>query len=95
MARHQKEGGGFADSPELVIPHDTVNELVVLAAVLADFEGKGGQLLRLYAPDTFLAEENRAAWSALQELQRRKLAYDPATLARFAGPKCDVAYLSK
>jgi len=75
------------------VVHDVVNEQAVLAAVLVDFEGSTGALLDRYGPDTFLAEEHRDAWAALQELRRRKLSYDAAAIQRFAGPKCDVKYL--
>ena len=77
------------------IQHDIINEQAVLAAVIADWDGEAAKLLDKYQSDTFLAEEHRASWAALQELRRRKLSYDPAALARFAGPKCDVAYLGK
>ena len=75
--------------------HDVVNEQAVIAAVVADWNGEAGKLLDKYQADTFLAEEHRAGWAALQELRRRKLAYDPAMLARYAGAKCDVRYIAK
>jgi replicative DNA helicase len=82
-------------SKEADIIHDIINEQAVIAAVLADWGGEAAKLLDKYQPDTFLAEEHRAGWAALQELRRRKLEYDPAALARYAGPKCDVEYLGK
>ena len=77
------------------IAHDIVTELAVIAAAIADWDGEAGKLLDQYQPDTFLAEEHRAGWAALQELRRRRLSYDPAALARVAGPKCDVTYIGQ
>lgn len=93
MSIHSEKSSEIPSSTTLTIPHDVVNEQVVIAAVISDFEGKTGDLVHHMTPETFLAEEHRAIWAALQELNRRKLAYDPATLARFAGPKCDIKYV--
>lgn len=82
------------DTTELVVQHDVINEQVVLAAVVVDYDGPTGELLARYGADTFLAEEHRAFWSALQELKRRKLGYDPATLQRYVGDKVDVRYVA-
>ena len=74
---------------------DVVNEQAVIAATIADWGGETSKLLDRLQPDTFLAEEHRAAWAALQELHRRRLQYDPAALKRFLGPKCDARYVEQ
>jgi replicative DNA helicase len=79
---------------EVVIPHDVVNEQVILAAAVADWDGEAGKLLDRLQPDTFLHEDHRAAWAALQEMRRRKLQYDPATLKQYL-TKADPGYLQK
>lgn len=95
MRKRSEEQDQPAQSRSADVTHDVVNEQAVIAAVVADWGGEAAKLLDQYQPDTFLAEEHRAGWAALQELRRRKLSYDPAALARFAGPKCDIEYLSK
>jgi hypothetical protein len=95
VRKSKEEDEERSASREATIHHDIVNEQAVLAAVVADWDGEAAKLLDKHQPDTFLAEEHRAAWAALQELRRRKLAYDPAMLRRYAGPKCDVEYLEK
>jgi replicative DNA helicase len=70
--------------PEPVeVPYDTTNELFVIAAALLDPKSRE-DLCATVRPDHFLEEEHRAAWSAVMELQRRKLAYDPATLQQLS-----------
>ena len=93
MARHQVEE--FGKGAELVVQYDAVNEHVVLAAVIADFDGEAGKLLRQYGPETFFVREHRSAWATLQELQRRQLKYDPATFSRYASSDCPVEYIAK
>jgi hypothetical protein len=95
MAKEREAGSDLPSAAEMVVPHDVVNEQVIIAAVIVDWHGETAKLLDRYSADTFLAEEHRAGWTALQELHRRKLGYDAATLKRYAGPKCDPGYLEK
>lgn len=68
------------------IPVDPVNEVVLLAAaivLLGQEPDAAAQLLRIPA-DSFFGKGHAEAWAALQELLRRKLAYDPATVRQLA-----------
>lgn len=73
------------------VPNDPINEQVILAAMIADDDVRA-KLAKTFPPDAFYAEEHRAIASGLAELERRKLAYDPAVLARLA-PEVDIRRL--
>lgn len=72
---------------------DPVNEQVVIAAALVDEAARKG-LLRRLTPDHFQITQHRAIWAALQEMDRRRLSYDPATIHRLAGDKFELEYLA-
>jgi len=76
---------------EVVIPHDPINEQVILAAALVDHDARK-RLTKLYTPDQFQVDKHQAAWRGLQELERRQLVYDPATLKTIAAD-VDLAYI--
>jgi hypothetical protein len=84
----ESKSGGI-DTPafggeRVVIPHDPVNEIAVLAAALADVSLLD-KLLRRILPDQFLAREAREAWAALGEVRRRALAVDRSSVSAVAG----------
>lgn len=78
---------------EVVVPHDPVNEMVVIAAVIVD--EKARKYLDTLPPDFFYGKGHSAMWSALQEIRRRGLAYDPATVRQISGGKADVEMLEE
>lgn len=73
------------------VPHDPMNESIVVAAALVSTEARRTLVARLSA-DYFFEAQHRAIWSALRELVRKNLDYDPATL-RVLAPDVDVDYL--
>lgn len=74
------------------IPHDPVNEQVLIAAATVDTETRG-RLLKLVSPDRFQVAEHVEAWLAFAELDRRGLDFDVATVRQLVGGKVDVGYL--
>jgi replicative DNA helicase len=66
------------------IPHDVVNEVVMLAAVMVD-EVAANRYLPIISPDNFFGEGHSAAWTALQKLRAQGLSYDPATIRQISG----------
>lgn len=73
------------------VPHDSVNEQVVIAAVVVDADARA--YLRTIPAASFFGEGHADIWSTLQELDRRKLNYDPATVRSIGGERVNVAYL--
>jgi len=65
-----------------------VNEIVVLSAVLVDKEA-ANRYLKTIEPDAFFGQGHAAAWRTLQEIQRRGLSYDPATVRQISGGTVD------
>lgn len=79
-------------SIELRIPHDIVNEQVIIAAALADVD-VCDRLLRRIPTDSFFGAGHPASWEALADLRRRGLTYDPATIRQLTGGAVDTDYL--
>ena len=74
------------------VPHDTVNEMVLIAAVIVDDRARA-RYLKTTPSDSFFGSGHAEIWEALQELQRRGLSYDPATLRGVAAKSVDIAYV--
>ncbi len=73
------------------VPNDPVNEMVVLAAMMVDTE-TCDRLLPMLPAEAFYADEHRIIREGLAEMRRKKLTFDPATLARIA-PDADLRTL--
>lgn len=66
------------------IPHDPVNERVILAAAAVS-SAKRRELILSCPADGFFGRHHRAAWEALVEIDRKGLQYDPATVRQLSG----------
>jgi hypothetical protein len=66
---------------DIDVPNDSVNEQVVLAAMLVD-EETCDRLLPMLPADAFYAEEHRILREAIATTRRKKLTLDPAVIAR-------------
>ena len=76
------------------IPHDPVNEQILLAAAVLD-SGAREKLIRRVPPDAFLVREHVEAWLMFGEMVRAKLNYDPATVRQLSGGRVDPTYLDQ
>lgn len=79
------------------IPVDTINEIVVIAAaivLLGQDKDAAARLLRIPA-DSFYGKGHSEAWSALHELARLGLAYDPATVRQVSSGQVDTEVLDE
>lgn len=85
--RKRSEAGARArrEIPEreiqLEVPHDSINEMAVLAAMLVDSE-VAKRLIPLCPTDAFYAEEHAAIRDAIGEAMRKGLPLDPGVLVR-------------
>ena len=68
------------------MPHDPVNEIVMLAACATDPEALA-RYAKAFPPDAFFGQGHAEAWRALQELGRQSLGYDPATVRQLTSPE--------
>jgi replicative DNA helicase len=75
------------------VPNDPVIEQVVLASMMVDTE-TCDRLIPLVPTDTFYAPEHRVIREAIGEMRRRKLTFDPATLARI-NPDIDLRLIEQ
>ena len=79
--------------PRKNVKIDPAAETVVLAAMLVSTQQRT-RILRLLPKDRWQLPQHRSAVEALEELERRKLAFDPAALQRLF-PDVDVRYLQE
>lgn len=82
--RSRDKSGG-----ELVVPHDPVNERVVLAAAAVDPKARRELVLRV-PPESFHARLHPDAWRAIAQIDKAGLQYDPATVRQLAGAQVAV-----
>lgn len=78
---------------QIDVPNDPVNEQVVLASMMVDTV-TCDRLLPMFPAEAFYAEEHRIIREGLAEMRRKKLTFDPATLARIA-PDADMRILEQ
>lgn len=77
-----------------VIPVDSINEVVLIAACIVDAE-RGPKLLATIPADSFFGTGHAEIWAGLQEIQRRGLHYDPATLQQVTGGRADAEMVER
>jgi energy-coupling factor transporter ATP-binding protein EcfA2 len=77
----------------LRIPHDPVNEQVIIAAAIVDPDVRSKLVLRLPS-DSFYAIGHAEAWRAIADMHKRGLQFDPATIRQLTGGAVDSDYLS-
>jgi archaellum biogenesis ATPase FlaH len=75
------------------IGFDTVNEVVLIAAVVSDEKARKRYLQT--PPDYFRGSGHATMWAGLQELYRRGLEYSPDTLKELVGDDLDVKALDE
>ena len=97
MPRKRSEMGGskpperkprreIPDKPKrdtTVVPHDAVNEIVMLAAVMVDTEA-ASKYLPVIPAESFFGQGHSQAWAILQRIQQQGLHYDPATVQQMS-----------
>lgn len=92
VAPHVKPSYAKADPAALRVPHDTVNEEVVLAAAIVDSEARR-RVLREVRPEQLYGQGYAAALVGLAEMERRNLDFSFETLRQLTAGAVDVAYL--
>lgn len=76
------------------IPHDPVNEQILLLAARASSKARADLVARL-RPDAFLVAEHIDWWIVFAEMVRRGLEYDVATIRQLSNGKIDPEYLEE
>jgi hypothetical protein len=78
----------------VVIPHDPVNEQVILAAAIANDAVRDDLAMKLPL-DAFIVPLHRQIWTALVEMSCKRLAWDDATLQQIVGPTLDMQFVAE
>jgi len=74
------------------VPHDLVNEQIVLAAALVDKTARD-LLVQRVRPDMFLDANHARIWTSVLDADRKKVLPDPSTLVQLSGGVLDKSYL--
>lgn len=74
------------------IPHYPFDEMVVIAAALVDVEERR-KLVRRFGSDFFYAHGHSHIWNVIEEMDRKGLSYDPATVKQLSNDEIDTNYL--
>lgn len=74
------------------VPHDPVNEMVVIAAAFVD-AAERKRLVRLLGSDFFYGRGHAQIWTVIEEMDRKNLSYDPATVKQLSNDEVDADYL--
>lgn len=81
--------------PSIEVPHDTVNEQVLLAAALVSDEIRALLPPKL-SPDLFVDRAHQAVWAALRGMQQQGLSWSVQTLHQLcAGESVELEYLTE
>lgn len=97
VVRRTKPSSKKSKTPDgmLKVPAgDSVNEGVVIAAVITDLKARK-RYLPTILPETFLSVKHSIIWTGLQELYSRRLEYSIDTLKQLIGDELDVEYLEE
>jgi replicative DNA helicase len=91
IRRQSKPRRDTPDRPKnetVKVPHDVVNEIVMLSAVIVD-QAAASRYLPTISADSFYGQGHAAAWAVLQRLRTQGLSYDPATIKQMTGGAVD------
>lgn len=80
--------------PRVTVPHDVVNEQVIISAAIADAAVRHKLTSRL-KPDHFFGQGHSLIWDTVCELERRQLDYSAATIRQLSGGKVDESYVAR
>jgi replicative DNA helicase len=97
VRRIQSEKRALEPKPQsttAIIPVDSINEVVIICAAITDPE-RGAKLLATLPPDSFYGTGHAAIWTGLQDIQRKGLHYDPATLQQVTAGHADAAMVER
>lgn len=82
-----------APASTVKIPHDVVNEQLLIAAAAGDWTGRGGAQVEVIPPDCFHGKGHAAIWATFQRMKREKLDYSTETTQQTGGDAVDATYL--
>lgn len=82
------------EARDVRIPHDVVNEQVVIAAAIVD-EHVRRKLVGSLGSDYFFGKGHAEVWAVVAELTRQGLHYDPATVRQMSNGAVDTKYLDE
>lgn len=80
------------NDPAVTIPHDIVNEQVLISAASLDVQARQ-RLVRRLRPEKFLGDGHDDIWAALSELDRLGLEFSCDTLQQISGGRLNLDYV--
>lgn len=91
-SRNRRSRNSTDEDRSVRVPHDSVNEMVLIAAVIVD-EGARERYLRTIPAEHMFGTGHAHIWKTLKLLYSKGLHYDPATLRQLGGAELDVQYV--
>jgi replicative DNA helicase len=95
MGRRQVDDDDEDEVSVTEIPHDVVNEQIVIAAALTCKKRARKDLISTVPIDLFVDPQHIDIWTGLKEIARRKLKFDMAALLHQLGSEFDQEYLTE
>jgi replicative DNA helicase len=83
-----------SQQPAIEIPHDIVNEQVLIAAVLVDEDARR-ELLPKVPAELFVEAAHRSIWSAMRLMRERGLEWSEPTLHQICSRDVELGYLER
>lgn len=95
MARHRVDpDAARTGKPVVEVPHDPLNEQIVIGAALASDKTRAKLVSRI-RPDHFYGDGHPQLWAAVMEMQRRGLKYSAATVAQLSNGTVSATYVQQ
>lgn len=82
----------MSDADAVEVVHDTINEMIVVAAALTDDTARA-KLLATLRPELFVDDQHRAIWEALLKHQRDGVAHDLVTVHAEVSGTVELAFM--
>lgn len=94
MAKQSDEKASEGKANAVVIPMDTINEQIVVAAALVDEQVRTGYLMQT-APDVFVDADHGLIWDGMRQVMQRGKGFDLQLLHAQISGKVRLEYLQQ
>lgn len=84
----------MSEADAVEVTHDTINEMIVVAAALTDATARAKLLLTL-RPELFVDDQHRAIWEALVKLDRAGVPHDLVTVHAEVSQTVQLAFMQQ
>jgi replicative DNA helicase len=94
LRKQFEEERGDRAEPVIEIPHDIVNEQILIAAVLVDSDART-ELTAKLNPELFVEPAHFAVWAAMRKMRQQGVEFSVATLHQACAGQIELEYLER